>query len=354
MAETSIEWTDFTVNFWWGCTKVGPGCDYCYAETWDKRTGGAHWGPHAERRAIKGASSALAKINRTAPAYHALHGRWPRVFMHSMSDVFDNAVPYVWREHALHQAQLATQTRIQMVTKRIGNVSEMVFPVWQERWPRHIGLMITVCNQAEADRDIPKLLDLKARLGIPWAGLSIEPMLGPISLHRWIGVHHHPDNRVDDPETLVAINAVIAAAREKFRAEHGNTGLDWVICGGESGPHARPMHPDWARSLRDQCVAAGVPFLFKQWGEWGPGSYNMSTGQAVFRQFKDHLNWVHKASTWVNGGICMDTKGFVMKNGADMAIARDEGTFPVTIIHKLGKKAAGRHLDGRTWDEVPA
>ena len=351
MAETSIEWTDFTVNFWWGCTKVGPGCDHCYAEAWDKRTGSAHWGPHAERRKIKGAAAALRKIHDKAEAYRAERGRWPRVFMHSMSDVFDNAVPDEWRAEALIEAARANQTRIQIVTKRVGNVEEMAWRVWHS-WPQHIGLMITVCNQAEADRDIPKLLILKAKLGIPWVGLSIEPMLGPIDL-TLDGLSCGPCLRCcddfPDPET------------GQFECRHcdgtskgDEIELDWVICGGESGPHARPMHPDWARSLRDQCVAAGVPFLFKQWGEWGPGSYNMATGQAVFRQFKDHLNWVHKAETWVNGGICVDAKGRVMKTGGDMAMARDEGTFPVTIIHKIGKKAAGRLLDGRTWDEVPA
>jgi protein gp37 len=313
MAETSIEWTDFTVNFWWGCTKVGPGCDHCYAETWDKRTGGAHWGPHAERRRIKGAAASLRKINDKAPEYHFVHGRYPRVFMHSMSDLFDNAVPSEWRRDALVAAEMAENTRIQLVTKRISNVEAMTFPIWL-LWPQHIGLMITICNQAEADRDIPKLLALKVELGIPWVGLSIEPMLGPIDLSRWHGVHHHPANRTDDPETMAQINVVIAAARASFRAEHGNTGVDWVICGGESGPHARPMHPDWARSLRDQCIAAGVPFFFKQWGEWAPADDFPSETQESF-----------------------DVRGLTC-----------DGSI------RIGKKAAGRLLDGRTWDEVPA
>ena len=130
-------------------------------------------------------------------------------------------------------------------------------------------------------------------------------------------------------------------------------GLDLVICGGESGPHARPMHPDWARGLRDQCTAAGVAFFFKQWGEWGAGSVDMSTGQAVFRAFPDFRTWVNKASTWVNGGICIDAKGRHCKIGADFMRARDQETFPVTIMHRVGKKHAGRLLDGREWNQMP-
>ena len=316
MAETSIEWTDFTVNFWWGCTKVGPGCDHCYAETWDKRTGGAHWGPHAERRRIKGAAAALRKINDKAGGFRTKHGRWPRVFMHSMSDLFDNAVPYVWREHALAEAQAAFLCNIQMVTKRIGNVEEMVFPVWGCNWPQHIGLMITVCTQAEADRDIPKLLDLKARLGIPWIGLSVEPMLGPISL-RWLEAW--PGSALNPSGVTNHLD--------------GLRKLDWVICGGESGPHARPMHPDWPRSLRDQCVAAGVPFLFKQWGEWAPGEVAGPNLRTI------------ETATWFD-----DAWDFVRVGKATPEDHREDDP----DLFRVGKKAAGRHLDDRTWDEVPA
>jgi protein gp37 len=317
MAETTIEWTDFTVNFWWGCTKVGPGCDHCYAETWDKRTGGAHWGPHAERRWIKGAAAALRKIHTKAETYRLTHGRWPRVFMQSMSDLFDNAVDARWRKDALFCAAIASDTRIQMLTKRIGNVEDMVGKVWL-KWPSHIGLMITVCNQAEADRDIPKLLDLKARLEIPWVGLSLEPMLGQINLlvtdQRGHDIWALDGTACDptDPE----------GADEYYPCEK----LDWVICGGESGPGARPMHPDWARSLRDQCVAAGVQFLFKQWGEYGIAERLLPSQE-------------HDVTFWPDGSL---GNGNANNNGG-----------PGWSMRKLGKKAAGRLLDGRTWDEVP-
>ena len=106
------------------------------------------------------------------------------------------------------------------------------------------------------------------------------------------------------------------------------------------------MHPDWVRSLRDQCQAANVAFMLKHWGDWGTAAFMMGTGEPVFRQFDTFQRWVNKASTWVNGGICLDRHGQELRNGGDFMRARDNGSFPVTIMHKVGKKAAGRLLDG--------
>lgn len=131
------------------------------------------------------------------------------------------------------------------------------------------------------------------------------------------------------------------------------TDIDWVIVGGESGPGARPMHPDWVRSIRDQCIAAGVPFFFKQWGEWGTKCTDMLTKKPVFKQFTSHQQWINKASSWVNGGICLDCDGRELKRGSDFARAWNESKFPVTIMQRIGKKAAGRLLEGRTWDQFP-
>jgi len=280
MAETSaIEWTDATVNFWWGCTKVGPGCDHCYAEAWNNFRGNRQWGPGAPRRKIMGAIAMLRRLDRAHDRWFAQHGRRRRVFMQSMSDLFDNEVEKFWRMEAFEEAEWATRLDIQLVTKRISNVEKMVPLHWLAgQWPRHIGLIITVVNQEEANRDIPRLLRLKERLGIPWVGLSIEPMLGRIDLSKWLHL------------------------------------IDWVIVGGESGKHARPIDADWVRIIRDQCAATrggadgtsaqgskeGTAFLFKQWGEYHP------TSDA---------------------------------NGPYMAW--------------WGKKAAGRELDGRTHDQFP-
>ncbi|WP_197919346.1 phage Gp37/Gp68 family protein [Thiosulfatihalobacter marinus] len=296
---TKIEWTDFTVNFWEGCQKVGPGCDHCYAEARDIRfTGGSHWGPGAPRRKVKGGVAKLRKINRDAEKFRAENGHWPRVFCSSLSDVFDNAVDPTWRREAFAEIDNAPNTRVQMLTKRVGNVFQMVPPRWIEKgWPQHVGLMITVVNQEEADRDVPKLLDLKGKLGIPWLGLSIEPLLGPVKISPYMATGWDGDIRNAKP-----------APR-----------LDWIIVGGESGPNARPMHPDWARSLRDQCVAAGVAYFMKQWGEWTPG-------------YADHGNDLEY-------GLICDAQQYEWPEGY--------------ASFRVGKKAAGRLLDGREWNEVP-
>ena len=238
MAETTkIEWTDSTVNFWWGCTKIGPGCDHCYAEAWAQRFDESLWGQGVPRRKVKSAMPTLAKLQASADRFQTRHGRRQRVFLQSMSDLFDKEVPDAWFAEAWTGITLASRLEVQIVTKRVSFVEKRLagLPEAARTWPQHAGLIISVVNQEEADRDIPRLLDLKTRHGIQWVGLSIEPLLGKVVLR---------------PEWLSL--------------------LDWVIVGGESGPNARPMHPDWVISLRDQCAAAGVPFLFKQWGEYLP------------------------------------------------------------------------------------
>jgi protein gp37 len=155
------------------------------------------------------------------------------------------------------------------------------------------------------------------------------------STRDWEDVRHNTERRFGD------------CHREKLAS------LNWVICGGESGPRARPMHPDWARSIRDQCAAAGVPFFFKQWGEWATGSYLMTTGQPIFRKFGTFQEWVNKASTRVHGGVCLDVDGKDLRIGADFMRARDQGKFPVTMMDRVGKHAAGRLLDGREHNDMP-
>ncbi len=248
--QTKIEWCDFTVNFWEGCQKVGPGCDNCYAEARDARfTGGQHWGPGAPRRKVKNGPAKLRKIHREALAFAEEHGHLPRAFLSSLCDMFDNAVTPAWRREAFKEIEAAFRVRIIMLTKRVGNVFQMVPPAWVNGgWPSHVGLMITVVNQDEADRDIPKLLDLKAKLGIPWVGLSVEPMLGPLQIDTYLIEHHFPGMGPMPPEVIPSV--------------------DWVICGGESGRNARPMHPDWVRGLKGACESLNTAFFFKQWGRW--------------------------------------------------------------------------------------
>lgn len=336
--ETGISWTDATFNPWWGCSKVSPACDNCYAERDANRfaAGQVLWGVGTDRRTF--GEKHWNAPRRWAKTLPAKLGRRPRVFCASMADVFDKDGPAAEREKLWALMTDTPELDWLLLTKRIGNVRRMVPPAWLEPggWPKHVRLMISVVNQEEVDRDVPKLVSL----GCP-NGLSMEPLLGPVSL-RWMAVFHE--------------SAPYTAQRPGGDTNHldGMRRLDWVIVGGESGPDSRPLLPAWAYQLRDQCAEAGVPFHFKQWGEWGTAAYNTGTGLPVFRQFPCFQTWVNKARTWVNGGICLDTDGDELMNGGDMARARDEGKFPVTIMHRVGKRAAGRLLDGVEHNGFPS
>ncbi|HMV53608.1 MAG TPA: phage Gp37/Gp68 family protein [Rhodocyclaceae bacterium] len=236
MRDSNIEWTHHTFNPWIGCTKIGPGCNHCYAERHDARFGGGHWGAGAPRRRTSAANwNEPLRWQREA----VQSGRRLRVFCASLADVFDAEVDPAWRVDLWDLIRQCTALDWIIVTKRIGNARRMLPADWGGGWS-HVWLLATVTNQAEADRDVPKLLDMPAQT----RGLSIEPMLGQIDLSEH-GLHGGPGQ------------------------------LDWVIAGGESGPDARPMHPQWVSSVRDQCAAAGCAFFFKQWGEWAPRGLNL-------------------------------------------------------------------------------
>lgn len=195
-----------------------------------------------------------------------------------------------------------------LLTKRIGNVGNML-PVpfdFDKRYP-HVWIGATITSQAEADRDIPKLLAVPARVRF----LSMEPLLGPVDLG-FLEPCDHPRQSCEDIGCWSA--------------------LDWVIVGGESGPSARPMHPDWARSLRDQCAAAGVPFLFKQWGE-----HDLS-----YDRDRDDPDYCRCVSVEKQPGRWINLAGGHGFNGERVHYA-----------HRVGKKAAGRLLDGSTHDGFP-
>lgn len=297
MAEnTKIEWADHTFNPWEGCQKVGPGCDNCYAEARDVRfTGGSHWGPGAPRRRTGAANwQKPVRWDRDA-AEGVLAGRArPRVFCSSLADVFDNAVDPQWR---LDLADLIRETPNlvwMLLTKRIGNAAAMLAAMFPEGVPETVWIGATIVTQDEANRDIPKLLSTPAAVRF----LSMEPLLGPVDLTDIVR------NMPNGEHVFSALECDVDP--EDDYEWHGRS-IDWVIVGGESGPNARPMHLIWARDLRDQCQAAGVAFHFKQWGEWD----------------------------------------------ADALLYTDmEGRCPPPSM-KIGKKRAGRLLDGRTWDGLP-
>lgn len=316
VAEVSaIEWTDSTVNFWWGCKKVGPGCDHCYAETWAKRFGIPDYEDSGVRRKVKGAIALIRKLQRGAAAFEREHGRRRRVFIQSMSDFFDNAVDPAWRMEAWEEIVCADGLEIQLVTKRISNVEKMVGRGGGP-WPQHVGLMVTVVNQQEADRDIPRLLLLKKRLGISWVGLSIEPMQDRIDLSAL-------QLDADDSMTWNCLSDEWSGHREPW----GVGTVDWVIVGGESGRDARPVHPWWVSMLQEQCANAGVPFLFKQWGEWAPDNAFGPLGKVVPSEM-------------------------VMPWGRGDRPRSFSGPPPAEMI-RVGKMMAGRSLYGRTHDGFP-
>ena len=331
MSENSkIEWTDHTFNPWEGCQKVGPGCDHCYAETRNARFAGGtaiNWGPGAPRRRTSASNWELPKRwNAQAQAFMNQHGRRQRVFCASLADVFDNAVDPQWREDLFQLIAATPNLDWLLLTKRIGNVGNML-PVpfdFAQQYP-NVWLGATITSQAEADRDIPKLLALDARVRF----LSMEPLLGPVNLREIaVPAEHDQLRRPWDYEGF-KFNALSMHDDDRFHQAPAT--IDWVIVGGESGPGARPMHPDWARDLSDQCAAAGVPFLFKQWGEWvprGPESMGYPLVDGVPR-------------------IRLTDLG---ENGSDLGAEGDNHTW----MQRAGKKVSGRLLDGRTWDEAPA
>ncbi len=248
MAETSgIAWTKSTFNSHIGCTKIGPGCDNCYAEVLDKRHkwgGATHWGAGVPRyRTSESNWRKPLTWNKQAPEseFAGRKGFWP-VFCASLGDVFDNDVPQEWRNDLWKLIVQTPNLSWLLVTKRIGNVISMIPTTWlMSGFPENIRLMITVVNQEEADRDVPKLLALPVKNGI-----SYEPALGPVNWLPWL----EPFNDLD------------ATMKPTPR-------LQWIIVGGESsqpGHPARPFDMKWARNTVDQCQAAGVPVFVKQLG----------------------------------------------------------------------------------------
>ncbi len=311
MAENSkIEWCDHTFNPWTGCSKISAGCDNCYAEGWAKRSGHVQWGPASERRRTSESNWRMplkwdAEAERLGIRY--------RVFCASLADVFDNKVPAEWRADLFDLIRKTPHLDWLLVTKRIGNAKAMMADALCWGLP-NVWIGATITSQAEADRDIPKLLQTPAAVRF----LSMEPLLGPVMIDTFLGEYPEDDDGAPYPGRL-----------------------NWVIVGGESGPGARPMHPQWVRDIRDQCEADGVPFLFKQWGEWVPRS-------ACYHTFEDGKSLADidpSATRWP----CIRLN----ENGGDGHRLEDEDGGDSAYMQRTGKKAAGRLLDGRHHNGYP-
>jgi protein gp37 len=267
---TPIEWTDATWNVVNGCSVISPGCTNCYAMKQAHRVdcrrgltvktkGGMVW-------------TGETRFNEKVLLDPLRWKRPRRIFVCAHGDLFHDKVPDEWIDRVFAVMALAPQHEFQVLTKRsarmraymnraCGRIADAVMALRRELgiksavaplphitpgaewWPlSNVWLGVSVEDQARADARIPDLLATPA--AVRW--ISAEPLLGPVDLKDFLLCH---------------ASAPTVAGWSKY----------WVVAGGESGPGARPMHPDWARSLRDQCAAAGVAFLFKQWGEWAPG-----------------------------------------------------------------------------------
>jgi protein gp37 len=283
MGTTSIEWAEAVWKPVTGCTPVSAGCRHCYAQRMATRLAGRYGYPAED------------------PFRVTLHGRmdeplrWRtprRVFVCSMGDLFHADVPDEFLLLVWQRMWECPQHTFLVLTKRPERMRQVLAGDFLNPLP-NVWLGVSVENQVTAEARIPALLATRA--AVRW--VSCEPLLGAVDLFQ---------PPVGDPAQY--LDGMI-------------WGLDWVVCGGESGPGARPMHPDWARGLRDQCQAAGVAFLFKQWGEWlaplaarglqAPTEASDAPGNGIFR-FPDG-----------------------------------------TTMYKVGKGFAGRLLDGRGWDEYP-
>jgi protein gp37 len=376
---TKIEWTDATWNPMVGCSRASPGCDHCYAEGQVHRFGARYDRPTTIKLGLTGRGGGLTFLPKDGDGKPLGKGaKWTgavwllpdvlgvplrrrkptRYFVNSLSDVFHPSVVGCEEGRrfiaAMFGVMAATpQHTYQILTKRPDQAREWfawaqslcdVLPIGDEimriarqlvpgraddivlatmrarnPWPLpNVWIGASVEDQLSADGRIPALLEVPAAVRF----LSAEPMLGP--------VHILDHDRVAGVST------------------RGASGIDWVICGGESGAKARPMHPDWARSLRDQCVEAGAGFFFKQWGEWtadhSAAGMLISAGGPLPEHFaegaKDGILWTTVIES-TNRKRVGERVPYILVDGQ------------AHRLFKVGKAKAGRELDGRTWDEMP-
>lgn len=324
MSNSKIEWTEKTWNPVTGCSKVSQGCKRCYAERLFPKV--------YPGRAFTDVQCHEDRLE--AP----LHWKKPAmIFVNSMSDLFHEDVPFEFIDRVFAVMALTPRHTYQVLTKRPERMLEYLTsgrlksdarvriyclatlkdPSLNFFWPLpNVWLGVSVEDQKSADERIPILQETPAV--VRW--VSYEPALGPVDFEKikpngwWVKCP------MCDGSMSVRVPGGGASCPRCFNHQGWIPGIDWIVCGGESGPGARPMHPDWARSVRDQCVANDVPFFFKQWGEHSP-------------------DYVAPRGAWVR------LDGAPVKPPLDPRKAQ--------FMFRVGKHAAGRALDGRTWDEYP-
>ncbi len=314
--KTRIEWTDAMWNPTTGCKKVSEGCRHCYAFTFAERFRGVK-----DHHFKNGFDVTLRHDKLETPLF------WKkprRVFVNSMSDLFHEKIPDDFIEDVFGIMSLATQHTFQILTKRPDRMLDFYKRCVYNGHMKgnhplpNVWIGVSVEDQKVADERLPLLLDIPAAIRF----LSCEPLLGPVDLWRGLGPEIIP--QMHAPGAKCGHHGVLLQGRACPICFPKT--VDWVISGGECGPHARPMHPQWVRSLRDQCVSTGVPFFFKQWGEFG-------------------------SATPQN---CEKPIRFVELDGTDSTEwTLDQHSLSTAMMARVGKRSAGRMLDGRTWDEFP-
>lgn len=365
--KTKIEWTDKSWNPVVGCSVVSPGCTNCYAMRFagarlQHTPGGRHYvgltrkskaGPvWTGKLALAPEKTLLAPLRWKQPAM---------IFVNSMGDLFHEDCPDEWIDRVFAVMALCPQHTFQVLTKRADRMRdyctdpERMFNIagHSQEWPafqdaiQHIPIFertisgrcfpnvwlgVSAEDQARADERIPDLLQTPAAMRF----VSAEPLLGPINLQRIsLGsseatFHGHPEIK----RAAFFMDATRGVNKGAIPA------LDWIIVGGESGCDARPMHPDWARSIRDQCAAASVPFFFKQWGEWLPWE-------------PEH------GPCWIAQNGQSEDHHVLFPADLDSDPDWDDGLWAVNdgcdhfAFQRVGKKAAGRLLDNATHDGMP-
>jgi len=358
---SKIEWTDVTWNPTRGCSRVSAGCEHCYAE----RVAFRFRGPGLPYRGLVRAGSdgkphwtGQVVLDETT-LLEPLHWRKPRrVFVNSMSDLFHEALTDEQIDRVFAVMALCPQHTFQVLTKRAKRMREYMAAGNRAdneglgyRWCTAAGrilqglpgeapgfplpnvwLGVSAEDQAAADERIPELLATPAAVHF----VSLEPLLGPLSIERWVG----GQREAGPPGATYGVPA---------------SDLDWVIVGGESGPGARPMHPDWARSIRDRCVAAGVvegvAFFFKQWGEWAEVALETRSLRTFGSPEPSHAveaRFVRKGDALLR----RDGQCHILGKGLG---APEQFEGPSTPMRRVGKKAAGRLLDGvehSAWPEA--
>lgn len=374
-----IEWTEATWNPVTGCTKVSPGCDHCYIE----RT--AAFRIHGRRFDGAGAGATTGVLLHPERLVLPLSWRRPRrIFVNSLSDLFHDEIPADYIARVFASMALTARHTFQLLTKRHARMRSLLndpafrhavaqhasrllgsrswqrwqldlggarlagdsgmgggwtaspasdgMTLWWPPWPLpNVWLGVSVENQQWANIRIQALLDTLA--AVRW--LSCEPLLGPLDLSAWTQMVDWPACWESHLPTSECPRCIAP---------------DWIVVGGETGPDARPMHPDWARAVRDQCVANKVPFFFKQHGDWAPIGplYPLDDDAEHERDPYDeaHMEAVHLEVMEKREVVQLERDGY-------MADGHQPGDPRTWLMGRVGKKRAGRELDGRTWDEYP-